>query len=292
MEENTEYKPFVRLEQYDPEAMGYYNTQKTLATTKNDCSSGYKGSSVTLTANAYQFFSSNSIADADKQADAWLAANAQANANNLGICTIRPTAWRGINPSCVIESTTLSAFDYIVVKYKWAPGAGSDLDTFTGFVNTGIDTVDNKWMGYSLEHPFKSELPIDSNAEDTYIMWLGDVQELTGVETCLISFKKLGEVYPDLNTIQVRMACIWYDPELPGDTGNIDVEIETYLGGTMGKSTSGLNFENNGGTKGTPLNFSIKISKYNDSASITDATNVGYITYTKSSSTGQIVINY
>lgn len=291
MEENTEYKPFVSG-QYDPEEPGFYNAESTLTASKNDCPSGSTASSVMLTANANQFRSTISQTDANEQALAWLNANAQAYANNSGTCTIRPTAWRGINPSCVMEpSTTLSPFDYMVIRYKWALGAGEDLDTFTGFVNTGIDTVDNKWMGYSAEHPDESVLPIGYNAEDSYIMWSGDVQDLTGVETCLVSFKKLGEVYPDLNTIQVRMAGVWWGPR---DTGNIDVEIETYLGGTMTRFTSGYNFENNGGTQVQKINVSKNISVEADRTelSIDVVTNIGYITYNIITSQAQIVITY
>lgn len=64
----------------------FYNTVRTLDVIKNDCSSGYAGSTVTLTANANQFVSAIGIEDANAQADSWLNANAQVYANNVGVC--------------------------------------------------------------------------------------------------------------------------------------------------------------------------------------------------------------
>jgi len=69
----------------------YYNTVRTLNATKNDCASGYFGSEVTLTANANQFVSTINVADANAQADAWLAENVQAYANRVGTCSVQPS---------------------------------------------------------------------------------------------------------------------------------------------------------------------------------------------------------
>lgn len=115
---NTGYKSFASLEKYytddnsyagetkpnvvtDPNYIApvldtetcvpsarYYNTVQTLQATKNNCSAGYAGSTVTLTANANQFVSATSVEDANDQAEAWLAANAQVYANTSGTCTL------------------------------------------------------------------------------------------------------------------------------------------------------------------------------------------------------------
>lgn len=265
--------------------MEYYNTVKTLTAAKNDCAAGVIGSSVTLTANANQFVSTISVADANAQADSWLAANVQAYANNAG--TSRATAWRGANPSCVVEpTTTLSTFDYMVVRYKWALGAGRDFDTYTGIVNTGT-SLDNKWMGWG--HNFGNELPIGAIAANSHIMWGGDNTQANGVESCLVNFSKITTDYPALNTIQVRMAGSWYNSVA---TGNIDIEVTTYLGGTMSKS--GYDIINIGGTQVQQIILSKKvpIQGTNLAKNIESVTNLGYITYSKNSATGQIVITY
>lgn len=286
MEENTTYKPFNYLENYTPVEGNqvYYNTEKTLAVRKNDCSKGSTGNLVTLTADANKFVSTESIANANEQAELWLNANAQAYANNTGTCSIRETAWRGANPSCVLEpSTTLLPFDYMVIKYKWALGAGQDLDTFTGFVNTGIDTLDNKWVGYGLGN----EIPNNATAQNSYIMWGGDITDLTGTETCLVNFKKVKEVYSNLNDIQVRMAGIWWSSKA---TGNIDVEITTFLGGTMEKV--GKDIINDNGQQVQQLNFSKNISIQGKNLPINDVTHIGYINYSNNLSTAKVIITY
>lgn len=286
MEENTTFKPFEYLDHYTPvEGLQvYYNTEKTLTLKKNDCVKGTTGNPVTLTANANKFVSTVSAIEANEQAESWLNANAQAYANNTGTCGIRPTAWRGANPSCVLEPpTTLLPFDYMVIKYKWAPGAGVDLDTFTGFVNTGISTLDKKWVGFGLGN----EIPTSAIAQDSYIMWGGDIQDVTGTETCLINFKKVKEVYSNLNDIQIRMAGVWWVSKA---SGNIDVEITTFLGGTMTKE--GKDIINNDGDQVQQLNFSKNISVQGKQLSIDQVTHIGYINYSNNLSTAKVVINY
>ncbi|ABQ05086.1 DUF5977 domain-containing protein [Flavobacterium johnsoniae] len=286
MEENTTYKPFAYLDQYTPieGTEVYYNTEKTLTLRKNDCSKGTSGNPVTLIANPNKFVSTISIADANEQAQYWLNANTQAYANNIGTCSIRPTAWRGANPSCVIESpAALLPFDYMVIKYKWAPGAGVDLDTLTGLINTGINSLDNIWVGYGLVN----EVPPNAIAQDSYIMWGGDITDLTGTETCLVNFKKLKQAYSQLNDIQVRMAGIWWKSKA---TGNIDVEITTFLGGTMTKI--GKDIINNDGQQIQQLNFSKNISVVGHSKLINEVTNIGYINYSTNLSTAKVAITY
>lgn len=286
MEENTTFKPFEYLDHYTPvEGLQvYYNTAKTLTLKKNDCVKGTTGNPVTLTANANKFVSTVSTIEANEQAESWLNANAQAYANNTGTCGIRPTAWRGANPSCVLEPpTTLLPFDYMVIKYKWAPGAGVDLDTFTGFVNTGISTLDKKWVGFGLGN----EIPTSAIAQDSYIMWGGDIQDVTGTETCLINFKKVKEVYSNLNDVQIRMAGVWWVSKA---SGNIDVEITTFLGGTMIKE--GKDIINNDGNQVQQLNFSKNISVQGTHLAIDQVTHIGYINYSNNLSTAKVVINY
>lgn len=286
MEENTTYKPFAYLDGYTPVEgeQVYYNTEKTLRSKKNDCLKGTTGSQVTLTAGANKFVSTISIAEANEQAESWLQANVQAYANNIGTCTIRPTAWRGANASCVLEPpATLLPFDYMLIRYKWAPGAGVDLDTFTGFINTGISTLDNKWVGFGLAN----ELPASAIAQDSYIMWGGDIQDATGTETCLVNFKKVKEVYSNLNDVQIRMAGVWWTSKA---SGNIDVEITTFLGGTMIKE--GKDIINDDGNQVQQLNFSKNISVQGTQLPIDQATPIGYIHYSNNQSTAKVVITY
>jgi hypothetical protein len=102
----------------------------------------------------------------------------------------RPTAWRGINTACVIEdNTSLTAFNYMVIKYKWGNGAGADLDTFTGIVNTGVAALDNKFVGYGAAQT--SQVPSGSSISTSYVFWAGDdTNAVSGSESVLINFLK------------------------------------------------------------------------------------------------------
>lgn len=290
MEENTTYKPFAYLDQYNPVegTSVYYNTEKTYAIKKNDCSQDSSGNLVTLIAPANKFVSIKSVADADEQAQSWLNTNAQAYANNIGVCSLRTTAWRGDNPSCVLEpSTTLLPFEYMTIKYKWALGAGQDFDTFTGFVNTGTEW-DNKYMGYG--HNYGTELPNNTAPSQAYLSYAGDNQKDNGVETCLINFNKMISDYTSLKSIPIRMAGAWFGQI---GTGNIDIEITTYSGGAMQKVVSDYDFINIGGSQIQQLTFSKNIPKPPSWVNDIDlVTNIGYITYDKNTSTAKVAITY
>lgn len=120
--QNTGYKSFETLEKYftddgsstgetkpnvvtDPDYIApvqdfaecpstdrYYNTIQTKTVTKKNCGTGYTGSSVTLTAYPNQFFSNESLTDANDKALAWLENSAQSYANIKGTCTVDTTS--------------------------------------------------------------------------------------------------------------------------------------------------------------------------------------------------------
>jgi hypothetical protein len=73
-----------------PPGTRFYNTLQTKTVARNNCTVGYYGSDVTLAANPNQFVSNESIGDANNQAIAWLEANVQIYANNMGVCAIVP----------------------------------------------------------------------------------------------------------------------------------------------------------------------------------------------------------
>lgn len=66
----------------------YYNVAKTVNFTRNNCGTGYIGSTVPYTVPANKYSSTVSQADADAKAQAEINANGQNNANQNGTCTI------------------------------------------------------------------------------------------------------------------------------------------------------------------------------------------------------------
>jgi len=65
----------------------YYNYQRSVIATKDNCGTGYTGSKVIYTVAAKKYSSTISQADADSKAAADLTANKQAYANTKGTCT-------------------------------------------------------------------------------------------------------------------------------------------------------------------------------------------------------------
>jgi hypothetical protein len=83
----------------------YYNTEKSVYATRNNCPINYKGSSVKVTAYPNQFASDISVADANNKALAWLAANAQSFANSSGSCIFSPgPVILPVNKSTIFEN--------------------------------------------------------------------------------------------------------------------------------------------------------------------------------------------
>lgn len=119
--ENTGYKSFAKLELYytddnsptgqpkdnlitDPDYIApikdtmfcppsdrYYSERKEITVTKNNCTDGQTGSTVTFIADINMFISNNDIADANAKRDLWLNENAQIYANNKGVCELPNT---------------------------------------------------------------------------------------------------------------------------------------------------------------------------------------------------------
>ncbi|NEW83535.1 MAG: DUF1565 domain-containing protein [Mariniphaga sp.] len=114
----------------------YYNVQMSDIATKNDCGSGYIGSTVTYTV-PYGYYSSNiSQADADNIAIARLRDNKQFYANARGTCTIAPSQ------STIYYNVQMSD---IATKNDCGPGYIGSTVTYTvpaGYYSSTISQAD------------------------------------------------------------------------------------------------------------------------------------------------------
>jgi hypothetical protein len=54
----------------------------------------------------------------------------------------------------------------MVIKYKWGNGAGADLDTFTGIVNTGVAALTISLLDMVLQ---TSQVPSGSSISTSYV---------------------------------------------------------------------------------------------------------------------------
>ncbi|WP_158728216.1 MULTISPECIES: DUF5977 domain-containing protein [unclassified Flavobacterium] len=134
----------------------YYSVEKKLSAKKNNCGSGYSGSTVVLTSYPNQFVSTISLADANAQADAWLAANVQTYANNGGTCEPIYTGGGGGGGGCFVEGTLITLPDG---SRKVIEDLHLDQLLLSAEIETLIDTNDaSELYKWSCEHLLETRI--------------------------------------------------------------------------------------------------------------------------------------
>lgn len=124
-------------------------------------------------------------------------------------------------------------FDYLTLRYYWNADNGRDLDTGTMFVNTGINDLDGKPVGWAMGSYSRDE-----------ILFHGGDNTQSGNEAAYVNFFSLLDAHFDTlpQNVEIEVYGNWYGSK---SDGNIQVEITAYKGGTMTKD--GYNFVNEGG---------------------------------------------
>ena len=163
------------------------------------------------------------------------------------------------------EGGTVEDFDYAVIRYRWLPSGGTDLDTRTMLTNPNRNNAMVGWDRLS--------------TDNGYLVWNGD-NTANGVETVLLDVKKILSDYPQQVTIEADMRAFWFSSRLDG---NLDIEFATYKGGTMQKS--GYDFVNTGGSLVQNLKVSTNTQDTNNSG---DGERLAKLTYNIFNKTGSL----
>lgn len=163
------------------------------------------------------------------------------------------------------EGGTVEDFDYAVIRYRWLPSGGQDLDTRTSLTNPNRNNAMVGWDRLS--------------TDNGYLVWNGD-NTANGVETVLLDVKKILLDFPQQVTIEADMRAFWYSTRLDG---NLDIEFATYKGGTMQKY--GYDFVNTGGNLVQNLKVSTNTQDTNTSG---DGERLAKLTYNIFSKTGSL----
>ncbi len=181
----------------------------------------------------------------------------------------------------------LNEFDYLILRYRWFNYSGSDLDTRTCIFGTIDNLIDNKYVGWSRGDILGGKRYI-GDINDPYIIWGGDETNSFGEEQILINFKKLVDDKPLIIDFFVKLRAFWYGSK---NTGEVQIEFETFLGGSM--NSVGLGFENVGGQSVDLVTHEtiVNLIKSNSSlpAEQIDGDELGVIKYNKL--TKQAVLN-
>jgi|GEM_PF-2439464 len=175
----------------------------------------------------------------------------------------------------------IDPFDFMVLRYSWDSGAGTDLDTFTGLINTGT-IYDNDYVGFS-----QGDTKVPAGSATPYIWW-GSDNTGAGVEAILIDIKKFITDFPSTpNPIQVIMNAVWYGTRL---TGDITVGVTTYVGGTMSYDAPTFNFVNTGGTVGQDITLPFNVLANNKLHDIANSSPVAILDYDKVTETATLTL--
>lgn len=128
--------------------------------------------------------------------------------------------------------------DYLVFRYLWESDAGSDLDTATEILNSGIPGVDNNAVGWSCPGN-------DSAIITSLLKWGGD-NTASGAECVWMSTKELRDNYKDVlpPVTDFMTYASWFGSR---GTGKASFNLIAYKGGTMHQQ--GYNFINEGGVE-------------------------------------------
>ena len=190
-------------------------------------------------------------------------------------------------PFVVTGSVSIPDFDYLVARYYWASGEGTDLDTLTGLVGTGVGTVDNNWVGWSQGYTVPGNATSPPSAVDPtqYLQSAGD-NTGTGVESVLMNLMDFVAANPAVpNPVTVNMYAFWYGSR---NTGNATFELIAYKSGTMSKS--GFEFVNTGGTEVFRQTFVKNVTNVIKSSSPSTSTLLGKVEYDKTTQEAVLIL--
>ena len=167
----------------------------------------------------------------------------------------------------VDDETVIKGFDFAVMRYRWLPSGGRDLDT-----RTYITTPDrsNRKVGWTR-----------LKNDNSYLIWNED-NTGTGVESVLIDIGKIIIDYPAESIINIKMDAFWYNSL--GD-GKLYLEFVTFKGGQM--VVSGYDWINIGGLAIQILTLPVD-TLVNRSEDI-DGENLATLSYDTSLKTGTLV---
>lgn len=168
------------------------------------------------------------------------------------------------------SESALEDFDFAVVRYRWEPSAGRDLDTRT-FISTPNRKTNT--VGFARRY-----------SDYDYLIWNNDNLQ-SGVEAVLFSADNFIRDFPLDSNIAIDLCAYWYNTVY---TGDLQVEFTTYKGGVMKKDANTFNFVNEGGAtiQRLIINTNTMLEIPNGT---TDGEHLATLTYNATSRTGTLV---
>lgn len=217
-------------------------------------------------------------------------------------CVTRPVGFRMRSGSvyCLQSAVIpLDNFDFMVLRYIWTTGSGIDLDSFTGLINTGTiydgnPTTRAGWVGYAQNpnpgtgSPDSGSRVIPYGSTTPYLNWGTDNTTGNGIEAILVDLKQFIHDFPATpSPVSVKMNAVWYNTK---ESGNITVEVTTYLGGTMSLDPTTHNFINSGGVVVDTIDIPVTLNIQSRAALITSSQAIARMDYDKTTNTATLTL--
>lgn len=127
----------------------YYNTQISATATKNNCGTGYTGSTVTYTVTAKKYSSTISQADADSKATADLNSNTQNYANTNGTCTAMTVYYNTQMSATAVKNDCGKGYQGSTVKYTVSAGKYSSTISLADADSKALDDLNANKQTYA-----------------------------------------------------------------------------------------------------------------------------------------------
>lgn len=176
-------------------------------------------------------------------------------------------------------------FDYMVVNFTYtSPADGADLDLMVYYEGTGT-IWDLDAVGYN-QTPNAIKIPTDATPDaNAYLWWANDDVSSPGVEAVVLGVKSFVDNVPVVgDTLNITLRAGWFNAR---GTGNVAVNLKTYLGGTMSKV--GTDIINTGGVLVNNESKTINVLTTPGHVSIGHSDLLGTVLYNKVTKTASLV---
>lgn len=102
---------------------------------------------------------------------------------------------------------------FLILRYSWTSGAGTDLDTRTALVD-----IDDAIAGIDVGWGASRRTALADSLGAPFLTWSGD-ETGVGTEAVAIDIERIVATFPELGSIRLRMRANWFSTRLTGDVG-------------------------------------------------------------------------
>ena len=189
----------------------------------------------------------------------------------------------------VVPIVFTNPFDFMVVRFNYTkPLDGTDLDIMVYYDNTGT-IYDKDAVGYGQGTIDDVKIPTNDTPDtDSYLWWASDDVSLPAgecVEAVVIGIDNFNTNETTIGTtIDTYLRVGWYQTI---GIGTLDLELITYLGGTMSKV--GTNIINTGGITASISTKTVNVTAGTGQVTEINSNLVGTVIYDKSLKTATLV---